>query len=133
MEFDNMKSRYRQIRKMTPRDGVRYATEYYKQSPGEYTKLYEHVQQTIVEVVRAAQAYGIDLDVPLTGFPRTSKRPNYSAMDIMQDMLTQMDQERDVPSGMLGRWNRLFDANEDMQILMEEQSVPNPVFNKLFY
>lgn len=128
-----MKSRYRQIKTMTPRDGVKYATEYYKQSPGEYSKLYEHVKQTIVDVVAAAEQHGIDLTVPLKGFPRTGSRPNYSALDVMSDMLHQMDAERDVPSGMLGRWNRLFDANEDMQIQMEEQAVANPVFNKLFY
>lgn len=128
-----MQSRYRQIKHMTPREGVRYATDYYKQSPGEYSKLYEHVKQTIVQVVATAQANGIDLTDPLPGFPRTSRKPNYSAMDILQDMLTQMDHEKDIPSGILGRWNRLFEANEDMQIIMEEQSVPNPVFNKLFY
>ena len=128
-----MKSKYRQIKTMTPRDGVKYATEYYKQSPGEYSKLYEHVKTTIVEVVRAGNTYGIDLTVPLKGFSRTGGKPNYSALDVLQDMLHQMDMERDVPSGMLGRWNRLFDANPDMQIQMEEQAVANPVFNKLFY
>ena len=125
--------KYKNIKQMTPREGVKYATDYYKQTPAEYSKLYEHVKQTIVEVVRAADTSAIDLEQPLKGFPRTSQRPNYSAMDIMEDMLKQMELERDVPSGILGRWNRLFEANEDMQIIMEEQSVPNPVFNKLFY
>ena len=127
-----MKFKYKSIRRMTPRDGVKYATEYYKQAPAEYTRLTQHVEQVIVEVVRAAQPAGIDLTEPLKGFPRTAKQPNYSVMDIMRDMLQQLDQDKDVPSGILGRWNRLFADNPDYLIEMTEESLPNPLFNKLF-
>jgi len=129
------KFKYKTTKQMQPREGVKYATEYYKQTPKEYTRLDEHVRRTMETVVLAADRDGMldELDKPLTGFPRTNRRPNYSAMDIMQDMLDQLDHQKDVPSGILGRWNRLFEENDDFRIDMEEDRPPNPVFNELFY
>ena len=126
------KFKYKSIKHMTPREGVRYATEYYKQTPAEYTRVVEHIERVIVEVTRAALAAAVDLTEPLKGFPRTSKKPNYSAEDIMADMLDQVDHERDIASGLLGRWNRLFEDNPDFTIEMTEEQLPNPLFNKLF-
>lgn len=126
------KFKYRSIRSMTPRPGVRYSTEYYRQTPAEYTRVTEHIEQVIVQVTRAALAAQVDLTEPLRGFPRTQRRPNYSAEDIMADMLDQVDHERDIASGLLGRWNRLFADNPDFLIEMTEESLPNPLFNKLF-
>lgn len=127
--------KYKTIRKMQPRDGVKYATEYYKQTPREYTRLDEHVRQTMETVVQAADRDNMleELNEPLQGFPRTGRRPNYSALDIMQDMLDQLNHQKDVPSGILGRWNRLFEDNPDFRIDMQEDLPPNPLFNELFY
>ena len=126
------KFKYKSIKHMTPREGVRYATEYYKQTPAEYTRVTQHIERVVVEVTRAALAANIDLAEPLKGFPRTAKKPNYSAEDIMADMLDQVDHERDIASGLLGRWNRLFEDNPDFTIEMTEEQLPNPLFNKLF-
>jgi hypothetical protein len=117
---------------MTPRDGAKYSTDYYKQTPHEYTRVTQHVIEVIIEVVRAANELGVDLDAPLKGFPRTKKQANYSAMDIMADMLKQTDLERDLPSGIVGRWNRLFEDNPEYTIDLTEQNLPNPIFNRLF-
>lgn len=126
--------KYKAIKKMDAKPGVKYSTEYYKQTPPEYTALSKHVDQTIREMILAAdQANALgDLEAPLKGFPRTQGRPNYSAFDIMNDLKEQLDHERDLPSGMLGRWQRLFEGT-DCQIDMVEDTPPNPVFNKLFY
>lgn len=120
---------------MQPREGVKYATDYYKQSPKEYTRVDQHVRSVMEQVIRAADAANMlsELEQPMKGFPRTSRRPNYSAMDVMNDMLDQLNHERDIPSGMLGRWNRLFEDNTDFTIDMEEEHQPNPIFNKVFY
>lgn len=130
-----MKFKYKTIKKMMPKDGVKYATEYYKQSPAEYTRVDEHIRNVMETVVREAVKNNLidELETPLPGFPRTSKRPNYSAMDVMMDMLDQINKEKDIASGLLGRWNRLFDDNADFTIEMEEERLPNPVFNKLFH
>ena len=105
---------YRSRRDMEPRPGVRYATTYYLQSPRERQRTQEFIETVIQRVgTLALETPGgaEELDRPLPGFPRTGGRPNYSALDIMTDMLTQMAAGRDIPSGMLGRWNRLFRAS----------------------
>ena len=129
------KFKYKTIKKMMPKDGVKYSTEYYKQSPAEYTRLDEHIRAVMEQVITAADRAGIldELEKPMSGFPRTNKQPNYSALDVMQDMLDQINREKDIASGLLGRWNRLFDANAEFTIEMEEERLPNPVFNKLFH
>ena len=133
MKMANFK--YKTIRQMQPRAGVKYATEYYKQTPKEYTRLDEHVRSVMETVVKAADATNMldELERPLKGFPRTNRKPDYSAMDIMQDMLDQLEHQKDVPSGILGRWNRLFADNPDFTIDMQEDRPPNPLFNELFY
>lgn len=130
------KFKYKSIKKMIPKDGVKYSTSYYKQSVPEYGRVDEHIRSVMEQVVKAADKNDLleELNTPLPGFPRTSKKPNYSAMDIMQDMLDQINHQKDIPSGMLGRWNRLFQDNDEFTIDMEEDiPQPNPVFNKLFY
>ena len=127
--------KYKTIRQMQPRAGVKYATEYYKQTPAEYTRLYEHVKKTISTVLLELDSIGQahELEVPLKGFPRTNRKPNYTAFDVMNDMLEQLDMQRDVPSGILGRWQRLFEDMPEFQIDMQEDRAPNPLFNELFY
>ena len=101
---------YREIKHMTPRDGAKYATDYYKQDPKNYDELQTHIRRVITEITdhaTATRSLG-DLEQPLKGFPRTGGRPNYSALDIMYDMYQQFELGRDLPSGILGRWNRLF-------------------------
>jgi hypothetical protein len=128
------KFKYKSIKKMLPKDGVKYSTEYYKQSPAEYTRTDEHIRSVMEQVITTADRNGIldELELPMPGFPRTNKQPNYSAMDVMRDMLDQINKEKDIPSGMLGRWNRLFGDNPELSIDMEEEKLPNPMFNKLF-
>lgn len=118
---------------MLPRDGTNFSTEYYKQSVHEYSRTDEHIRRVIEQVITQAQREDLmdELETPLKGFKRTNKTC-YSAMDIMKDLLDQVNREKDIPKGMLGRWNRLFSDNPDFTIEMEEERLPNPVFNKLF-
>lgn len=126
--------KYKSIKKMQPREGVKYSTDYYKQSPHEYTRVDNHIRQVIEKIITTAQEHECldELEEPLKGFPRTNNRPNYSMMDIMLDMLNQVNYERDIPSGCLGRWNKVFSDNPEFQIEFEEEKLPNPIFNKLF-
>ena len=120
---------------MTPKDGVKYSTDYYKQTPAEYTRLYEHVKRTISTVLLELDSIGQahELEVPLKGFPRTKGKSNYTAFDVMNDMLEQLDMQRDVPSGILGRWQRLFEDMPEFQIELVEDLPANPIFNQLYY
>ena len=104
---------YTSRKEMEPRPGVRYATTYYKQSLTEYRLLQQHVHWVAKEIMSATDADS-DLRIwsaePLKAFPKSSRRQHYSLMEIVTDMLTQMAQHKDIPSGILGRWNRLFEA-----------------------
>ena len=118
---------YREIKHMTPRDGARYATDYYKQDPKNYDQLQAHIQRVIREITDYAQQHNClaDLEQPLKGFPRTGGKPNYSALDIMYDMYQQFELGRDLPSGILGRWRRLFAdfPEEDIEMVSEESEI----------
>lgn len=104
-------------KKMEPRPGVKYATEYTRLSKAERRRLRRFVEGIYEETLQAALTHNdYALLEPLRGFPRTHGQANYSAADVMQDMMDQLDANKDVPSGMLGRWNRLFDELPACQI-----------------
>jgi hypothetical protein len=129
-----MQFKYQRIREMPAKPGTQYSTNYYKQTAAEYTRLDQHVRATAELIITTAEQQNIleDLDQPLTGFPRSQRRGNYSALDIVKDMIDQLNHERDIPSGMLGRWNRLFEQTPELQIEFVEDIRPNPVYNQLF-
>ena len=110
---------YRTIKKMEPRLGQRFSTEYYKQTQTEYQRLRDHVRTTLEAAILAADKNHClqDLETPLKGFPKSQKQPNYTAFEVMNDLLEQLQLERDLPNGMLGRWNRLF-ANSSWAITL---------------
>jgi len=113
---------YTQLRQMEPRPGRKYSTDYYLQTPDQATQTYLHIQQVIIRVGTLAVSTQDGCRVllmPLKRFPRTDGTC-YSAVDIMEDLFTQMRQGRDIPSGMLGRWNRLFENTPDQIDLQPE-------------
>jgi hypothetical protein len=131
----------KQVKKMEPRPGKNFSTDYYKQTPKEYQRTADHlfgVMQEIMAHATATQQESL-LEQPLRGFPKTRREPNYSAGEIMTDLITQYNAGKDWPSGMIGRWNRLFEDFADIQIDFEEAmpqgNAPDPVetnFDTLF-
>lgn len=121
------------VKHMTPKPGVNYSTDYYKQSSAEYQKTFEHIYKTITEIVDCAeQTNNISaLDQPLKGFPKTVRGENYTTSEIFTDLLTQYKLKRDWPSGMIGRWNRLFESEPELQIEFQETQ-PKTNFGALF-
>jgi hypothetical protein len=124
----------RETRVMAPRPGQRFSTTYFRQTTAEYQRTYEHIQRTAHEIMRAVEWSNAwpDMQAPLRGFPRTDHNPNYSAEDIIVDLLTQYQAGRDWPSGMIGRWNRLFDAWPELCIDFEQELKPTPEYARLF-
>jgi len=115
------------IKKMTPRPGVTYSTDYFQQSQRDYDKTAQWLIARIEELVTAAERLNDTsvLEQPLKGFKKTTSNDNYSAMDIMMDLLQQYRTGKDWPSGMVGRWNRLFDEYPEWQLeftLTEEKN-----------
>lgn len=128
---------YTSRRQMDPRPGKRYATEYYKQSGRERTRTEQHIVKTIEALwSRASETPdGIEaLERPMPGFRRAETKGAYSAIDVMTDLLEQMRSGKDIPSGMLGRWNRLFEGTgREIEMVLESELPPlNPVYEELF-
>jgi hypothetical protein len=122
-------------REMDPRPGRTYATEYYKQSAAERRRTQEHIERTIVRMGNHARDTDTveALTLPMKKFQRRETKGAYSILDIMSDMLEQMKSGKDIPSGMLGRWNRLFDGTgSEIEMVMESDLPPkHPILGDL--
>lgn len=127
---------YQSVRKMEPRPGKKYATDYYKQSTAERRRTVEHIERSVKQVGDNAQAVPggwEELQKPLREFPRRETKGYYSAWDIMSDMINQIDAGKDIPSGCLGRWNKLFDGTgREIDMVRESELPPPTTFGQLF-
>ena len=123
-------------RAMEPRPGRTYATEYYKQSASERRRTKKHIESVIERVYeKAHESDTVEaLTMPMKKFQRRETKGAYSILDIMSDMLEQMKSGKDIPSGMLGRWNRLFDGSgSEIEMVMESDLPPtNPLLGDLW-
>jgi len=127
---------YTHRREMDPRPGRKYSTVYYKQSARERARTQRHVETVIQRLGdRVLENPGAEdaLLEPMPGFQRRETKGAYTAMDVISDMFEQMTSGKDIPSGMLGRWNRLF-AGTGLEIdMVIESELPAPTeFNQLF-
>ena len=120
---------YQNRRQMEPRPGVKYSTEYYQQTPQEFQRTLEHVQRTAARVAELCDSdpeYAAAAAEPQRAFRRSERGRYYSMLDIVGDMLEQMIAGRDIPSGMLGRWNRLFDGTGAELDMVPASELPPP-------
>ena len=59
---------------------------------------------------------------PLKQFKRSTRGQYYSLIEIVTDMVAQLASHKDIPSGILGRWNRLFEGTRwDIVMVLEAQ------------
>lgn len=114
------------VRQMDPRDGQRFATVYIRLAPGQRRRMTEFVQSTMMEILEEClRQDSYPVCEPLRGFPRTQGRENYTAADIMQDLLVQLQAGKDVAQAQVYRWNKLFEDFADLQINFREAGAPN--------
>ena len=127
---------YTSTRKMDPINGRKFATEYFKQSPRERARTQRHIDRCLMELGNLALADSESMaaiSAPLPKFKRKETGGYYSALDIISDMSTQMQSGKDIPSGMLGRWNRLFAGTGNSIDMVPERELPPPTnYNNLF-
>jgi hypothetical protein len=123
---------------MEPREGAKYSTTYYQQNSEQARESFTHVRNVAEAIVDACER---DLDLkdwvqtPLKAFPRTGVKPNYSTEDIVSDLLNQLDSGKDIPSGMIGRWNRLFEDTPwdiELEEYVSTRAINTGLFNNLF-
>ena len=125
---------YRGRKEMEPRPGVRFATTYYKQTQTEYSRLRGHIYRVAAEIMAACDS---DLTTygwwtrPLKGYKRTTGE-NYTPCDIVTDMVEQFVKQRDLPSGMLGRWQRLFADTPYDIVMVSGRPAPDTTYGELF-
>jgi hypothetical protein len=131
-----MKFGYTHRREMEPVPGRKYSTVYYRQSASERRRTQAHVERVIQRVgEKALENPGAEeaLLQPMPRFQRRETRGAYSPVDIMSDMLGQMQSGKDIPSGMLGRWNRLFDGTGlEIDMVLESELPAATQFDDLF-
>ena len=117
--------RYHSKKEMAPRGNNSFSTTYYKQHPHQITeskKMLADICEFVYEQMETDPEYAEFMTMPLKGFKRENK-PNYTPDDIITDMMQQYLDNKDLCSGMLGRWNRLFKGSEYEIELEEEISV----------
>jgi len=130
---------YEQLKRMTPREGVKFSTEYYQMTARQHQALLDHVIRVAKQIYQHAEATGQVgvLQEPLAGFPRRSTgRRNYTAEEVIADLLGYLSAGNDAPSGMIGRWRRLFAEfpEEDIDLIdrIELETERNQQYNRLF-
>lgn len=119
-------------RTMDPRPGVKYSTRYNRITASTRRRMRRELLEITDEIVDECERQS-DFPIidPLKGFPRTEGRANYSAVEIMSDLLNQLKDGKDVPDAMVYRWNKLFEEFPDIQIqLVDPQAQSN--YNELF-
>ena len=127
---------YRSLRVMDARQGRSFQTTYYKQSPEQYLRTQQHIDALLVLWGTEALANPEVFEVftrPQKRFPRRESTGYYSYLDIIADLHEQMNSGKDIPSGMLGRWNRAFaDTEFDIDMVSEDQLADTTTYRVLF-
>jgi len=101
--------KYTSKQELAPRPGQKFATTYYRFTGAERLRLHRHMRKLLEDFFENID--DATLQAPLRGFPRQGRQPNYSAYNILEDLYDYVCYEgKDVPSGMLGRWNRLSEG-----------------------
>lgn len=113
--------KYKSTRVMPSRNGYKFSTTYWKQTDDQRKSSKARVIEIcneIYQLVSTSEEYAEYMITPLKNFKRLDGE-NYTPEDIITDMLKQYIHQKDLCSGMLGRWNRLF-KNTDYEIFLEE-------------
>lgn len=122
-------------REMPPKPGVKFFTTYYQQTHAEYRltrNFVVSVAKEIMDLVTESPDAGEWFCTPLRGY-RRSQGTNYTPEDIVTDMVRQFSLQRDIPSGMLGRWRRLFqDTRWDFELVKGTVPRPQTLFQEHF-
>jgi hypothetical protein len=131
---------YQRAVKMAPREGVQYATTYYKQTLKQRQDLTHHIRYCLKEMIDYLEANPKELawaqTTRLKGFPKT-KGGNRTMWEIILDMvgeaqgMTRQGLPKDYAQAPIERWNKLF-AGTDYEFEMREGSPAGDLFNQVF-
>jgi hypothetical protein len=134
---------YLELKKMTPRSGVKFATTYVKQHPKQREEMSKWILQRIEEIVDMVDCdYRLaeEIYTPLPDFKRTQKQPPRSLADIVKDLRdecvgTKKDgSPKDFAMAPIERWNKFFKGSQ-YEFRLEQGSAfapPKTTFDNLF-
>lgn len=133
---------YQTTHEMTPRDGVKFATTYYKQTPKQRKELVRHVVACVREIAVAIEADYLLQDFvenkPLKGFKRRGSMPNRTVMTIVTDLIGEAQgrkrdgKPKDFAQAPIERWNKLFKDTPYEFEMCQGDSAHHPIFNDLW-
>lgn len=111
---------YQSTHKMEARDGVRYATTYYKQTLAQRKELVKHIHTVLQEIAEELRLHPQDeswLFEPNKMYPKTTggkKRDHRSIMEMFEDIMGECrgvkrdGTPKDFAQAPIDRWNKLF-------------------------
>jgi len=125
--------KYQDRLEMAPRPGRNYATVYVKQRPAERDRLHAWLRQTGSDIAQVCQRRS-DLETwfcnPDARFRRRETAGYYSPAELLHDLLSQLDENKDLPEAMLNRWNR-WCSDTEWEIEMIVDAPPTPTLHSL--
>ena len=137
MQTEEQQYEYYATKELAPRPGNNFATTYYKMDKAETKRLQETVNALASSFDNLPKHELQEIDNALKG-KLTSKRDTkgkYTTRQIVKDLQKQLASGKDVPSGMIGRWNKAFEGTDLDIILVKagtKQEQTTSTFNELF-
>jgi hypothetical protein len=122
--------RYQKMTRMEPREGVRYATVYIKQTQEQRMELVRHIKQCVTEVaslIDTNDRWLSYINTPQKGFKKT-QGANRSIAEIMTDMInegrgrTRKGEPKDFALAPIERWNKMFKGSDYEIVLVQTYS-----------
>lgn len=134
---------YTKTHKMEKRDGVNYATTYYKQTLEQRKALVKHIYKSSKELVEALDADPEMMrwarETALKGFPKTGKQKNRTCWEIIEDLVCEAQGKRrdgtpkDFAQAPIERWNKLFkDTDYEFDMTQRQPFEKGRVSSELF-
>ena len=131
--------RYQKITKMEPREGVKYATSYLKQTLEQRKELTKHVKMVLNEIADAVEGDEELMDfvrTPLKGF-KTTTGQNRTVTDVLTDMGNEARGKqrngmlKDYAMAPIERWNKLFEGTAYAVVLTQAYTQRENMFSSL--
>lgn len=133
---------YQKTHEMTARDGVRYATVYYKQSLEQRKQLTQHIYKCSKEIIDYLDQHPEYMDwhktKPLKGFPKTGGQKNRTTWEIIEDLAIEAQGRKrdglpkDYAAAPIDRWNKLFKDTEYEFRMEQNDTAVKTTFDKLW-
>lgn len=125
---------YKTAHTMDPRDGVKYATTYYKQTLEERQKLCNHARNILRDINYLLKHYEAEVEEwlksPLKKHKKKTAKGTYTVEGVLEDLVSEMNGKmknglpKDFAHAPINRWNKIFEGCERCQIVMTRGERP---------